>query len=259
MPGTRRGGLVLQDRDRKLLSELGMMRIVERETAKIVAGFQSTTRANTRLLQLTRAGLLRRFFVGTVGSGRKAVYTLSPKSADLVAAKLEGIRRPSDRAVVGDRFVEHQSGINEIYLQVKYRPIPIAAVHFHRCIAFRRSLSDAIKITPDGYIELQTPDSIRSMFLEVDLGTEALPVWQQKISYYLQLAISGEFQKLFHHSQFRVLVVAPSERRLRNLRATIAQKTDKIFYLTTFEAIHRHGLWSPIWFRPVGDQLQPIL
>ena len=50
MTGTKRPGFVLQDRDRHLLSELAVMRIADREAAKVVAGFTSTTRANTRLL-----------------------------------------------------------------------------------------------------------------------------------------------------------------------------------------------------------------
>ena len=62
MTGNKRSGFVVQDRDRHLLSELGVMRILDRESSKIVAGFGSTRRANDRLLQLVRAGLLRRFF-----------------------------------------------------------------------------------------------------------------------------------------------------------------------------------------------------
>ena len=79
MTGNRRTGVVLQDRDRHLLSEVGLMRIIDRETAKLVAGFGSTTRANTRLRMLTRAGLLRRFFIGTISSGRKAASLSLPK------------------------------------------------------------------------------------------------------------------------------------------------------------------------------------
>ena len=36
--------------------ELAVMRVIDREQAKVVAGFGSTTRANARLLKLTRAG-----------------------------------------------------------------------------------------------------------------------------------------------------------------------------------------------------------
>jgi protein involved in plasmid replication-relaxation len=259
MPGSKRVGVVLQDRDRHLLTELGVLRIVDREISKVVAGFQSTRRANDRLLQLTRGGLLRRFFVGSLAHGRKAVYTLSAQGAELVAATLGGIERPADRLVVGDRFVEHQAGINQIYLALKYQPIPNSAVRMSSWTTFRQSLSEAIKLTPDGYFELVFGENLRAMFLEVDLATEALSVWKQKIAYYLQLAVTGEFQKRFRHAQFRVLVVANSDRRIAGLRATVAECTDKIFWFTTFEIINRDGFWSPVWLRPMGDQRHSLI
>ena len=49
MTGTRKQDLVLQERDRHLLAERGRMRPIDRELAKVVAGFHSTTRANTRI------------------------------------------------------------------------------------------------------------------------------------------------------------------------------------------------------------------
>jgi len=248
---------VPQDRDRHLLSELGTMRIIDRETAKLVAGFGSTTRANARLLRLTQAGLLRRFFTGTIGSGRKAVYTLSPKGAALVNLEMDVINRGGDRLVVGDRFVTHQTAINQVYVAVKYQPAP--NVRLGRWHMFRSALSEAIKLKPDGYFELHSAAPVRPMFLEVDLGTEALKVWQQKTTLYLQLALSGEFQRLFRQPQFRVLVVANSEKRLAHVRRTVAQQTNKIFWFTTLEIIERHGLWSACWLRPAGDQSLALL
>ena len=258
MVGNKETGLVLQERDRHLLSELAVMRIIDREMAKVVAGFGSTRRANDRLLQLTRAGVLKRFFIGSVAHGRKAIYTLSPKGSELVSAKLGGIQRASDRQVVGDRFVDHQTAINETYLAVKFRPLP-NGFRLSRWLSFRQSISEAIKLTPDGYFELATADGIRAMFLEVDLGTEALSVWQQKTAYYLQLAISGEFARRFHQQQFRVLVVPNSARRLAGIRSTIAKSTPKIFWFTTLEQINQEGIWSPHWLRPTGDQRSSLL
>src|SRR5581483_4211123 len=229
------------------------------EATKLVAGFGSTTQVNTRLLELNRAGLLRRFFVGTLSSGRKAVYTLSPKGADLVSAKLGGIGRAKSKLVVGDRFIEHQSGINQIYLAVKYQPGPPAGTRVVRWLPFRQSISEAIKLMPDAYFELATSENTRAMFLEVDLGTEALSVWKQKIACYLQLALSGDFPKRFRQMQFRVLVVADSERRLANIRMAVAKSTDKIFWFSTLEFINRHGIWSPVWLRPSGDQRQSLV
>jgi Replication-relaxation len=259
MTGNRRAGIVLQNRDRNLLSELGVMRIMDREVARVIGGFASIRRANRRLLLLTRSGLLRRFFVGSVAHGRKSVYTLSDKGAALVSAKLGGIHRASGRLVVGDAFVEHQSGINEIYLALKYRPVPLAGIRLLRWHTFGHPISEVIKLTPDGYFEIAVIESVRPMFLEIDLGTEALSVWHQKTGNYLQLAVSGEFLKRFRQQQFRVLVVANSDRRLANIRATVAKSTNKIFWFTTLDNIHCDGFWASIWLRPTGDQRHSLL
>jgi hypothetical protein len=93
----------------------------------------------------------------------------------------------------------------------------------------------------------------------VDLGTEALRIWKQKIANYLQLALSANFSRLFGQQQFRVLVVAQSERRLQSIRDTVAETTDKIFWFSTFGIIERKGFWASVWLRPVGDQRHPLL
>jgi hypothetical protein len=121
-------------------------------------------------------------------------------------------------------------------------------------VNFRQPLSEAIKLTPDAYFELRSSQATRAVFLEVDLGTEALSVWQQKTAYYLQLALTGEFAKRFRQPQFLVLVVATSERRAAHIRATVSKSTDKIFRFTTLENINRDGFWSPVWLKPTGDQ-----
>jgi len=254
MTGNRkRTGLVIQGRDRRLLLELGAMRVIDRELVKLVAGFRSTTRANTRLLKLTRGELLNRFFVGTAAAGRKAIYTLSPKGAAIIDAPYRGISRRHGQTLVGDLFVAHQSQINEVYATVKYRTLP-AGLRFLRWQAFRESLTPSSRLIPDGYFELSTGVGIRASFLEVDLGHETMRVWERKVRSYLQLAVSGDFTRVFHQPQFRVLVLANSERRLRSIRAAIAAQTDKVFWLSDLETINRAGLWSPVWLRPKGDQ-----
>ena len=95
MTGNEQHGMVIQERDRHLLRELSVMRVIDREQAKTVAGFSSTTRANARLLLLTRAGLLRRFFLGTIAGGAKALYTLSLKGAQFVGVPESGPDRKS--------------------------------------------------------------------------------------------------------------------------------------------------------------------
>ena len=50
MAGNSRS-IVLQERDLRLFEALESMRVINREQAKVVAGFQSTRRANDRLLR----------------------------------------------------------------------------------------------------------------------------------------------------------------------------------------------------------------
>lgn len=253
------GGMVLQDRDRHLLTELAVMRVIDRKQAKCVAGFGSTTRANTRLLTLTRAGLLRRFSVGTTVSGLKALYASSKRGAGLVGVPYRGPRRGSEETVVADFFVTHQMRINETYCTVKYRPIPIPGARFLQWKSFYASIDPAHSLVPDGYFELATPAKTLAAFVEVDLGNESRPVWRRKVQSYLRYAVSGSFQQQFSHPQFRILVVANSERRLSSLRAATAELTDKIFRFTTFDSITRDGFWSAIWQRPADHRLQSLI
>ena len=255
--GSKRGGFVVQERDKHLLRELSLMRVIDREQARIVTGFRSMMVTNRRLLLLTRASLLKRFFIGTVAGGKKGLYSLSPLGADLVQLPCTGPKRRNDEAVTVDFFVYHQLGINDIYCTFKYRPIPLADTRLARWESFNRPIDSQSSLKPDGYLEVQSPQGTIAAFLEFDLGHENLTVWKGKVEAYLRYAVSGEFGRGFHQPQFRVIVVTDSERRRETLRKSIATITDKIFWITTTDSIHRDGLWSPIWFRPRGDH-EPI-
>jgi hypothetical protein len=259
MSGTNAKGMVLQERDRHLLRELSVMRVIDREQAKCVAGFGSTTRANSRLLALTQSGLLRRFFMGTDAAGTKALYTLSPSGAKLAASGYQGLRRGRDEVLVADFFVGHQLKINEIYCILKYRAIPIPEARFVRWVSFSGTVNPGTALIPDGYAEICAGGKFLAVFLEVDLGNETRSIWLKKVREYLRLAMSNTFPQQFGQDRFRVLVVTNSERRLESLRVATSVETDRIFWFTTFDAIARDSFWSRIWKRPNGDQLQTLL
>ncbi|HET9285295.1 MAG TPA: replication-relaxation family protein [Candidatus Angelobacter sp.] len=251
--------LVLQPRDRRLLEELATMRVVDREQAKIVAGFSSTTRANTRLLALSRAGLLRRCFLGTQAGGTKALYMLSAKGAGAVGVPLRGPQRRADEILIADFFMEHQLRVNDIYCTLKYRPIPAQGVSFREWSTFQETLTPAIRLVPDGYFQLETPSGTIAAFIEIDLGNESLTIWKEKVSKYLELALSGEYERKFRQSRFRVLVITHSERRMQSIRTVIAEATDKIFWLASLESIASGGFFSPVWLRPRDDTRHPFI
>jgi len=256
--GDRRNGLLLQERDRHLLRELAVMRVVDREQAKLVAGFGSITRVNVRLAALTRAGLLTRFFLATQAGGAKAIYALSSKGARAVGASLGWPLRRQNKTLSANYFVEHQLTINEVYCALRYQPVPIANTRFVGWMSFRQPVDAGTSLVPDGYAELLSSTTMITAFLEVDLGSEALSIWEAKTRKYLQYALSGNFEKQFHRPQFRVLVIANSERRLQSIRTTVAAATNKIFWFSSLDLIRREGLWSPVWLRPKDDRPQPL-
>jgi len=255
MRGNNRNGIAIQQRDRAFLKELATFRVVDREQAKIVGGFGSTTRVNTRLLALTRAGLLRRFFLGVTEGSRKAVYALSTKGAALVGVIPRGLRRPRNESLVADFSVLHQLAVNNFYCELR-RPNP--GVSLSRWLSFHESLTQNLRLIPDGYFELGTPAGTITAFLEVDLGHERPMVWAGKVRNYVQLALSGDFERRFGRDQFRVLVVASSERRLLSIRKLVRISTQKIFWFATLESVRCEGIFAPVWLRPHGDARQSL-
>jgi Replication-relaxation len=260
MSGNKTKPMILQPRDLSFFKILGTSaRIVDREQAMQFAGFTAIRTINTRLLKLTANGFLRRYFLGTLKGGSKALYTLSPKGAEVAGIKNRPVVRAKESLLVGDPFVQHQLSLNAIHIAARYSDLTAFASSFQGWRDFTEPLCKAAPIVPDGYFSIQTPEGIRPVFVEVDQGTESLKVWAKKTSLYLQLAISGEFKQLFGHEQFRVLVVALSKRRLLSIRAAVKKQTAKIFWFSTFEEIKRAGFWSAIWLRPTGDQKHALL
>jgi Replication-relaxation len=250
MGGNKRTAIVLQERDLRLMEALESMRVINREQAKVVAGFHSTRRANDRLLLLVRGGFLKRAFVGS----REAVYWLPNKPLQ------DGKRKAADSSIEpAALFLKHRLEINRLQLLVQYSSIPVRGWWFACWRGFQTPLSATIPLIPDGYFEVGSAQGFRSLFVEVDLGTEAVPILARKASLYLQLAASGEFSQIFGRSQFRVLLITTSERRLQNIRAAIAKLTDKVFWLGTLDFITAEKFWNACWYRPTGDQMQTIL
>jgi hypothetical protein len=244
--------IILQERDLHLLRELSVMRVIDREQAKIVAGFGSTSRANARLLALARAGMLRRFFLGS-GGGRKALYALSREGAQAAQVPFRGPRRPHDAYLVADYFVGHQLAVNAIYCSMKYGVILVPQVTFHRWQSFYEPVVPGILLIPDGYVEFMTPGETTACFLEVDLGHESQTIWRRKAEHYVELALSGKYREHFGHERFRVLVLANSERRLHSIRKTVRAITQKIFWFATLASV-RNDFFAPVWFRPEDSQ-----
>jgi hypothetical protein len=246
-------GMVLQERDRHLLRELALLRVIDREQAKLIAGFGSTTRANVRLLALTRAGLLKRYFLGTAGPGQKALYGISRKGAVIVNAPYRGLQRRADEPIIADLFVLHQLAVNDLYCSLKYVPIPLPGMTFARWVHFFQPIVPEIRLIPDGYVEFATGGRPVTAFLEIDRGVETRKTWTEKAERYLELALTGTYTRLFGKPGFEVLVIANSERRMRSIREAVAPLTAKLFWFSTFDAVRGPGFFGFAWLRPKGE------
>lgn len=259
MSGNSPGKIVLQDRDRMLLAALSVLRVVDREQAQRIGPFGSIRRANTRLLQLTQAGLLRRCFFGTEAGGRRALYMLSARGASVIpSSPFPILQRRTDELLVADGFIQHQLLVNSVWIAV-HRPVVNAqAMQVYRWKAFTNALSPAVPLIPDGYFEVQSNDA-DGFFVELDRGTEPQKTWQKKTELYLKLALSGAFKELFKQSRFRVLVVTTSARRADSIRRTVLKQTAKIFRFATIQDINSEGLWAPIWTMPDGTPRTSLL
>jgi len=250
---------VLQERDRHLLRELGHVRIFDRQQAQLIGGFGSESRTTRRLRQMVNAGLVRRMFLGTVGGGAKALYSLSEQGARVAGVPYRSFRRTPNQGLVGDFFVTHQLALNDVYCALRYQKAPLVPrVEFKRWLSFQEPVQPGLRLIPDGYVEFQTPAETVASFVEVDLGHERLKVWKQKVENYLQLALSGTFERQFGARRFRVLVVAHTPGRMLSIRKAVAAVTDKIFWFSNFEAIRRDGAFGSVWLRPRQNQPQPL-
>jgi hypothetical protein len=160
--------------------------------------------------------------------------------------------------LVADFFVQHQLSINAVYCGLKFDTIPVPRVRFVNWLAFHEPLVAGLSLIPDGYVEFATPSGIDASFIEVDLGHEGLAVWKEKTRHYVQLALSGEYERQFKQPRFRVLVLANSERRLHSIRAAVAGITQKIFWFAPLDGVHGKKFFGPAWLRPVGETIQPF-
>jgi hypothetical protein len=252
-------GTITTSRDLLILRTLAVTRVLDVDQVIAIGGFTSVRRTNRRLLKLVRAGLLKRWFVGTASGGQKALYGLSPQSATLIGETRQGlIPWIQDSLITSSQFLGHQFAVNAVFIQARFRSLP-SGLSCERWMTFREPLSPSVPLMPDGYFELVQENASHPMFLEVDLGTESSRVWKRKVELYLKFALGGEFERMFHQQRFRVLVVLHSERRMEAIRKTVTRRTEKLFWFSTQDDVSREGLGIPIWLRPTGAERIPLL
>jgi hypothetical protein len=248
-------GMMLTDRDRRLIAAVAEFGVLTREQIARHLSFGSVTRTNAILLRLTQHKYLERRLQPSLRGSRRLTYVLGPHGQEL----LDGARpveHPRRWLRATDLFLEHRLLVNDVRLTFEHARAE--GYRLERWLVEQRLLELRLGPVPDGYAEYRIDEKLFACFLEADNGTESRTRWRQKVTAYLNLAYSGRFSKAFPLQYFRVLVVVPSRRRLDNIQHEIATQTDRIFWLATISDLQAQGPFASIWRRPGTTDVQSL-
>jgi hypothetical protein len=254
--------VILQERDLALIHQLTeQFRILSREQIGELFPMGSTTRLNLRLKQLRDGGYLSSRPLSGLGSAIKLGYYLGPRAKELFKDPtekrvVETIRNQA--AQLSDSGLAHRMLVDSIHIKFLTSARDYANYKLLTWIdqysPWWQSVRDyGVPVQPDGYGEylmLMYFESLFTFFLELDRGTERGEAIQDKIDRYIQYADSGVYERQFAAPFFRVLIVTTSVRRMEGLLAAIAARTDKIFWVTTWDRFRQAKLLDPHWQRP---------
>ncbi len=203
-------------------------------------GELAAARAGQRVLaRLIREGLLVRLErrIGGVRAG-SAGYVYGLGQAGQKVLGLDGPRRRLYEPT--GRFVDHTLAITELVVGVTLGArsgtmevlLLQAEPHCHRQFS---GLGGRIVLRPDLFVTLGVGDLELCWFVEVDRGTESLPVVLSKCRTYVDYYRSGREQAA--HGVFpRVCWVVPHEARAERIRKAISRDRhldDRLFVVTT--------------------------
>jgi hypothetical protein len=250
---TNGSGMVLTERDVRLIHLVAEHRVLTRDQIRRFMGFGSITRINAVLLRLVTHTYLTRRWQPTLTGSRRAVYLLGSLGYEVLNGPGTKPPRQSPWLAHSDLFVEHELAINDVRLS--FDSAHREGLSLLRWMRDRELRCLKWPVVADAYAEWVLGQASFAAFVEVDLGTESLTIWHKKVQGYLALTRDDRFSSVFGRRFFRVLVVAPSARRLANIKSVIQQYTDRVFWLTTRAALVRHGALRPIWKRPTGRSL----
>ncbi len=208
------------------------------------------------------------------GNGsQQMIYALNRRGADVVAATLEIDRHKVkwNRAnnYVEFLFLEHTLGISEfrVCLDVALADRSEELIFYQRgdrSHLRRINMTGAKKkyfvVAPDAFFGIESGRGKHVFFLEVDMGTEPLSRFAEKIVAYKRYWKSHQYTEEYGFNHFRVLTVAESERRLINLiKATGKAGGQRMFLFTTFGTIHAQSPLGSIWLSPTTSSPTSML
>lgn len=253
--------MVLQLRDVVIMTFVAEFRLLSREQLQRLLDFPCVTRINIRLKKLYDHGYLSRLYLPTVTGNPQALYFLGLKGIVAVSENLgiEPLLLERERKHLQDRkelFLKHQLFLNDVRiaftLAIKNHPQMTLErwIKEREClIKFPNNQGKLTDLRPDGCLCLTYQARLYSFFIEVDCSTMTNGRLRAKAKAYLDYARSGRSGQDFGFKYFRVLIITKTEWRLANLKATIEELSDRIFYFAVRDDVCQGLILSRVWQR----------
>lgn len=262
--------MVLTDRDQAIILAVYESRFLRRDQIQRVF-FPDTSlpAVNMRLKKLYDHKFLDRLYKPVAVGSAQAVYALNKQGAALVAAlfeiERERVNWKRNHNRVEFLFMEHTLAVSEFKVSLDVALMKTKALDLifyqreNKSLVWRVADPSGKKkyliVAPDAFFGLATPDGRSYFFLEVDMGTETLKRFQEKIIAYKKFWKSGAYSNAFGYNHFRVLTVTESGRRLMNLIETTKNAGgQKMFLSSTFSLIEKHSVLGRIWQSPISNE-----
>lgn len=254
-------GFLLTPRDVTTVLHTWDHRWLTRHQLQRLLSMPCVTRINHLLRRLWDHGFLHRLKAITVGGGMQPVYVVGPAGVGLVVAhnglpSSEIRSRIREDARAGAVLLPHDLEVNDLRIALTHAIERQTGTPLDCWLTADRCYdvpSRTEVVRPDGYFRILSHDVLSSFFLELDRGSTTLTRWSQKVARYIQYRESGNYARRYGLERFRVLVMAPSERRLQELRAATAEFTDRSFWFgLTSDLISDADPYREVW-RPVAS------
>ena len=260
--------MVLTARDVSIILSVYENRFLRRDQIQRLHFPNSSVSAcNMRLKKLVAHRFLDRLVKPVASGSAQAAFALDKRGADVTAAALEKGRRKVRWNRANNRveyfFLEHTLGISEFKVGLDVtlagrREELLFYQRGDRSHLRRINVTGARKkyfvVAPDAFFGIQSGRGKCIFFLEVDMGTETLSRFAEKVTAYKRYWKSHQYTEEYGFNNFRVLTVCESDRRLLNLRqATGKVGGQRMFLFTTFVKIQQFSPLGNVWLSPVSD------
>ncbi|MFA5942307.1 MAG: replication-relaxation family protein [Candidatus Paceibacterota bacterium] len=246
-------------------------RFLSREQLQLLLDFPCVTRINIRLKKLFEHRYLSRLLLPTIIGRPKALYYLGHQGIITLSESLclDPLPLGKERKHLQERkdlFLNHQLFLNEVRiaftLAIKKQPHRTLErwIKERDClIEFLNSRGRQVAMRPDGCLCLNCRGRRYSFFIEVDCSTMTNSRLKAKAQAYLDYARADRSGQDFGFNYFRVLIITRTEARLANLKATIEELSDRIFYFAVRDDVCQEYVLDRIWQRAGRQGLFSLL